>query len=217
MSAGLVIFIIIVAVILLIVLFMSFKTSPSLPGNIAGNLPENPNLDPNLNPNLNPNVPAGGNKPQFMGHKPQNFQHYSQMKARFTDMSLIPNSGASNDGFMTKSGVYTISDDGTMTVWGRVKFDNDVPLTIKNDKLLPQLGLISNGKLLNSISLPVKQSGNGRYMIPAGKYDVDYTGDLSKGDNLTFEVAGPPQDLKNIMNSALGNDDTSFGGIRINQ
>jgi hypothetical protein len=194
---------ILLVVIILIILF--FGTQPT--------------VDPLLNsPELAAYAASSGNtvstpsgNSQFMAHKAQNFHQYQPTCARLTNYKPIPNTKASNESFNMNAGVYTVPHNvNKMTLWGRCRFDNNIP--VSTNQVLPQLHLMKNGNLLNKTDIPVSSSRNG-YYIPRGKYDVDYTGQLNKGDKITYEISAPSEDVSNIAKGSLGNSDTSFGGV----
>jgi hypothetical protein len=216
-TTGLIIFIVIVVIILIIFLFVGLGSKQSVPnggnGNFSGGNGNGGNGNGNGG-NGNGGNGNGGNGNgnsglQFMAVKPQKYDQYHDMRAQLTNWQLSPNTV--NNGFVDKSGVYNVPNDCKMALWGRVNLPNDVPM--KNDKLLPQLGLLKNGEMINSVNLPVKVVGD-KCFVPAGKYNVDTTQDLKKGDKVTFNVAGRRSDIENIMKECLGDVDTSFGGVR---
>ena len=144
----------------------------------------------------------------FLGSRPQNYVS-QQSKARLTEWQLVSNSGAPNTNFDVTSGVYTVPNDyNKFSAWAKIRFDKDVPVKVK---ALTKLNLMKNGSVLESTHIPVSPSG----YIPAGKYGVDYTGPLQKGDKLTYEIVAPSGDVDTIVKAALGNEDTVFGGLPV--
>ena len=150
---------------------------------------------------------VSGNKAAFMLNKPNNYDQCQPTRAVFTNWQQVKG--------VTTTGSYTLPKEGAkMSTWGRVRFANDVQ--VGTNKMLPRLCLTSGDRILNTSELPVKMSKNGNeYYIPAGKYSVDYTGQLNAGDRIMFEINAPPSDLKHIMKAALGSEETLFGGVKV--
>jgi len=193
MSALFWILLIIFVVIILACLWYSFGTGPEVTVEEIEN--------------ATGNTPAGsGNGVAFMMNKPNNYNQTQPTRAVFTNWQEVKG--------VTTTGSYTLPKEGAkMSTWGRVRFNKDVQ--VGTNKMLPRLNLVCGDKVMSSSELPVKMSRNGNeYYIPAGKYVVDHTGQLNAGERVMFEVNAAPSDLNNIMQAALGNEETTFGGLK---
>lgn len=193
MSALVLILAIIFVIIILACLWYSFGTGPEVTEQDIQN--------------ATGNVPPCNNTTAFMLNRPDNYNQTQPTRAVFTNWQEVK--GVSNNGS------YTLPKEGAnMNTCGKVRFANDVQ--VGTNKMLPRLNLVCGDKVLNSSELPVKMSRNGNeYYIPAGKYSVDYTGQLNAGERVMFEINAPPSDLNEIMKSALGHEETSFCGMKV--